>query len=410
MAMNTPERDLEEAPLAPKLRFAEFVDHGPWDAEPLSDLCDRLTDTVGDSQLIPVSISAGKGFVPQAEKFGRDISGSQYSKYIWLQRGDFAYNRGNSKRFPQGCVYQLTEFDEAATSNAFHCFRLHDNLEPAFVLGFFERNGHGRQLIGHITSSARSDGLLNISAGAFFGITVPVPPKEAEQRKVADCLGSLDGLIAAEGRKLKTLRQHKQGLMQRLFPRPGETAPKLRFPEFRDAAEWEVEQLGFVCELYQPETLAASEMQQDGPYPVYGANGVIGKHDRYNHEDSEVVVTCRGATCGEVNRTQPKSWITGNAMVVRPKDDRISKDFVFYSLKSDGLMSVVSGSAQPQITRAGFSPFLFVLPERKDEQQRIADCLGSLDARLAAQSRKIDTLKQHKQGLMQRLFPSPEGR
>ena len=183
--------------------------------------------------------------------------------------------------------------------------------------------------------------------------------------------------------------------------------PQLRFPEFHDTGEWEVEQLGSVCELYQPETLAASRLKQDGPYLVYGANGVIGKHDRYNHEDSEVVVTCRGATCGEVNRTQPKSWITGNAMVVRPKDDRISKDFVFYLLKSDGLKFVVSGSAQPQITRAGFSPFLFVFPERKKEQQCIADCLGSLDGLIAAQGRKLEILRQHKQGLMQQLFPRP---
>ena len=152
------------SPFMPKLRFPEFIDHGPWGAKPLGNLCDRLSETVGNTQLTPVSISAGKGFVPQAEKFGRDISGSQYSKYIWLRRGDFAYNRGNSKRFPQGCVYQLTEFDEAAASNAFHCFRLHDHFEPAFVLGFFANNGHGRQLIGHITSGARSNGLLNISA------------------------------------------------------------------------------------------------------------------------------------------------------------------------------------------------------------------------------------------------------
>ena len=127
--------------LVPKLRFPEFINHEPWHTQPLDDLCVRLSETVGDIQLTPVSISVGKGFVSQAQKFGRDISGSQYSRYIWLRRGDFAYNRGNSKRFPQGCVYQLIEFDEAAASNAFHCFRLQDHCVPKFVLGFFENNG-----------------------------------------------------------------------------------------------------------------------------------------------------------------------------------------------------------------------------------------------------------------------------
>ena len=233
--------------------------------------------------------------------------------------------------------------------------------------------------------------------------------KSGEQQKIADCLGSLDDLIAAEGRKLDALRQRKQGLMQQLFPQPGENVPMLRHPGFRDSGEWEAEAIGSVCELYQPETLAASELQQGGPYLVYGANGIIGKHDRYNHEDGEIVVTCRGATCGEVNRTQPRSWITGNAMVVKSRDDRIIEDFIFHSLKSNGLKSIISGSAQPQITRAGFSPLLFVFPESKDEQQKIADCLNSLDDLTAAESSKLDALRQHKKALQQQLFPSLEG-
>ena len=69
-------------------------------------------------------------------------------------------------------------------------------------------------------------------------------PALPEQQKIADCLGSLDDLIVAEGRRLDALRQHKQGLMQQLFPQPGETVPRLRFPEFRDAGPWEVKRLG----------------------------------------------------------------------------------------------------------------------------------------------------------------------
>ena len=200
---------------------------------------------------------------------------------------------------------------------------------------------------------------------------------------------------------------HKQGLMQQLFPQPGETMPKLRFPEFRDKGEWKVKALGSICELYQPKTLTASDLKQNGSYLVYGANGVIGKHDQYNHEDSKIIVSCRG-TCGTVNRTQPRSWITGNAMVVESKDDRINEDFTFYLLKSNGLKSVISGSAQPQITRANFSSFLFTFPESNEEQQKIADCLSSLDDLITAESLKLEVLRQHRQGLMQQLFPSLE--
>ena len=80
-----------------------------------------------------------------------------------------------------------------------------------------------------------------------MSMPVPLPPvavSRPEQQKIADCLGSLDDLIAAEGRKLEALRRHKQGLMQQLFPRAGETQPRLRFPEFHNAREWQDERLG----------------------------------------------------------------------------------------------------------------------------------------------------------------------
>ena len=409
------------SPFVPKVRFPEFIDHGPWDAKPLDDLCDRLSETVGDTQLTPVSISAGKGFVPQAEKFGRDISGSQYSKYIWLQRGAFAYNRGNSKRFPQGCVYQLTEFDEAAASNAFHCFRLHDHCEPAFVLGFFENNGHGRQLIRHITSGARSNGLLNISAGTFFGITIPVPPREAEQQKIADCLGSLDDLIAAEGRKLEALRQHKQGLMQQLFPQPGETVPRLRFPEFSEQGEWYETTIGNMGEVITGSTPSTSRRDfYSGDFMFVSPADIsdlrfvektkttlteAGFAECRQIKENSVLFVCIGSTIGKVaqcsrlcaTNQQINSLVASSAFVA---------DFAYYLLDNESvrIASLAGKQAVPIIKKSLFAAVKVTAPAIP-EQQRIADCLSSLDARLAAQVQKLNALKTHKQGLLQQLFP-----
>lgn len=416
----------------PKLRFPEFIDHGPWDAKPLDDLCNRLSETVGDTQLTPVSISAGKGFVPQAEKFGRDISGSQYRKYIRLRHGDFAYNRGNSKRFPQGCVYQLTEFDEAAASNAFYCFRLHDHLQRAFVLGFFENNGHGRQLIRHITSGARSNGLLNISADTFFGVTVPVPPTAAEQQKIADCLGSLDDLIVAEGGKLKALRQHKQGLMQQLFPQEGERRPRLRFAEFHDAGEWRPHKFGdFVVKSFYGTSASTSET---GQYPVLrmgnmGDGGLDFSNLVYIDLDPEEFESFR-LQKGDIllNRTNSRDLvgkisifdrdlecITGSYIVsFRLDENRIDPWFCNLMLNTQMQQSRIKLLATPSVSQANINPTTFrtgldIAIPKLAEQRRIAACLCSLDDMLAAQSRKVEGLKAHKHGLLQQLFPSPEG-
>jgi restriction endonuclease S subunit len=112
---------------------------------------------------------------------------------------------------------------------------------------------------------------------------------------------------------------------------------------------------------------------------VYGANGIIGRYDDFNHEHPEVLITCRGATCGTINMSQPKSWVTGNAIVATPKDGRIDKAFLHSLLIGSDLSSTISGSAQPQITRQGLSPYKIPLPPA-DAQKAIA---AEIEAELA---------------------------
>ena len=120
--------------------------------------------------------------------------------------------------------------------------------------------------------------------------------------------------------------------------------------------EWVKVKLGDVCEIYQPETISKEEMCSNGAFPVFGANGKIGYYDRYNHEEPEVLVCCRGATCGTVNMSEPCSWITGNAMVVHPKDERLNQSFLYYLLMGGvSLHKCITGSAQPQITKANLT-------------------------------------------------------
>ncbi len=180
--------------------------------------------------------------------------------------------------------------------------------------------------------------------------------------------------------------------------------PRLRFPEFRSAQAWSVWKLGDACDLYQPETISSNSFVSNGRHLVYGAGGVIGRVDRFNHEQPEVIIGCRGV-CGNASLTEPKSWITGNAMVISPKGEELSKTFLYYELCASDLSPVVSGSAQPQITRQGLRGFSLSVPIGPAEQEKVADCLTSLDEVVAAQGRKVEALKAHKRGLMQQLFP-----
>lgn len=136
------------------------------------------------------------------------------------------------------------------------------------------------------------------------------------------------------------------------------------------------EKLIEVCDIYQPKTISKEELIDNGEFDVYGANGIIGKYNKYNHENSEVVVTCRGATCGSVNITKPKSWINGNAMVVSPKtNSKINKKYLYYYLSNMDYSEVINGTAQPQITRGNLGKMVINIPDikRQDEIVRKLD-------------------------------------
>lgn len=139
---------------------------------------------------------------------------------------------------------------------------------------------------------------------------------------------------------------------------------------------WRTETLADTCEMYQPKTISGKDMVEDGAYLVFGANGVIGRYDKFNHEEPQLLITCRGATCGSVNVSEPRSWITGNAMVVRSRNGAINRRFLEYLFRGGlDVSTAITGAAQPQITRTNLEPLEISYPDSLAEQQRIVGLL-----------------------------------
>ncbi len=159
---------------------------------------------------------------------------------------------------------------------------------------------------------------------------------------------------------------------------------------------WEYKKLGEVCNIYQPKTISTEQLVEDGDYLVYGANGIIGRYDKYNHEESEVLMTCRGATCGTINVSEPFSWINGNAMVVHPLNDLVEKSYLSFCLRGIKLSDVITGAAQPQITRQKLSPKIIPVPPLSVQQSIVSelDMLSGLIAKHEEQLKAYDELAQ----------------
>lgn len=402
--------------LVPKRRFPEFQGAPAWEPVSLRRASVPVSERVGERKLTPISISAGIGFVPQAEKFGRDISGNQYQLYTLVRDGDFVFNKGNSLKFPQGCIYLLQGWGQVAAPNVFIAFRLKDGYSNGFFQNCFEQNQHGQQLKKHITSGARSNGLLNISKETFFNIEIPAP-NLSEQQKIADCLASADALIEAQGRKVEALRTHKKGLMQQLFPQEGETQPRLRFPEFEGAEEWQIKPLAEVA-TYENGKAYEQDIVENGKYIVVNSRFISteGAVRKYTNADyltanaGDVLMVLsdlpKGRALAKCYFVEANDRYAVNQRICRLKSKRLDSKFLFFILdRSPNLLAYDDLQTQTHLSKGNVLECPLCIPPTKAEQQRIADCLTSIDDLIAAETRKLHMLKTHKKGLMQNLFP-----
>lgn len=247
--------------------------------------------------------------------------------------------------------------------------------------------------------------LLSMSGGgtrSYIGITaqlqlpVVVPGSIVEQRAIAEALSDADALIESMEQLIAKKRSVKQGAMQELL------TGKKRLPGF--SCDWAVKRLGELAQLYQPVTISADVFTAHG-YPVYGANGVVGYYSDFNHDSWQITVTCRGSTCGTVNKTVDRCWITGNAMVVNcDANNQMDKTFLYYLLASQDLSVCITGTGQPQIVRTPLAEFDLNIPKDITEQGAIAAILTDMDAEIAALETKLAKTRSLKLGMMQELL------
>lgn len=196
--------------------FGNGVDFSvDWKAKPLSAVTKRIRRTNDGGDHPVMTISAKSGFLMQSAKFARDMAGSSVDKYTLLHEGEFAYNKGNSKTAPYGCIFALDR-STAVVPFVYFCFRLNDDHDHDFFEHMFEAGILNHQLSKIINSGVRNDGLLNLYADDFFACVVPVPPREKQER-IARTITALNDDIALTYNEITLLQRQKRGLMQKLL-------------------------------------------------------------------------------------------------------------------------------------------------------------------------------------------------
>ncbi|ACK80788.1 type I restriction-modification system, S subunit [Acidithiobacillus ferrooxidans ATCC 23270] len=356
--------------------------------------------------------SAEFGVMDQRDFFDKEIATQgNLESYFVVELGSYVYNPRISATAPVGPISK-NKVGTGVMSPLYTVFKFKDGGND-FYEHYFKTTGWHTYMRQASSTGARHDRMA-ISSDDFMAMPLPVPtPKE--QQKIAECLSSVDALMAAQARKVDALKTHKKGLMQQLFPTEGETQPRLRFPEFQNAGEWNKTTLGEAATFFNGRAYKQEELLESGKYPVLRVGNFFTNNNWYYSDleldetkycDKGDLLYAWSASFG------PRMW-HGVKVIYHyhiwkvEQHSGIDRQFLFITLENEtermksnsanglGLLHITKGTIEGWDTAFPSPP----------EQHRIASCLSSLDALITLETQKLEALKTHKKGLMQQLFP-----
>ncbi len=382
-------------PLVPELRFPEFRGDGVWRATPLGELGAIVTGKTpstkeedlwgGDIPFItPTDITEGEKFQYSTQRTVFKTTGTKI-----LPPGSVVYT----------CIASIGKMAltvvPSVTNQQINAVVPNGKTAREFIYYSLAN------LTPWIKSIPATSTLPIINKSQFSEFIIPHPAEKDEQQKIADCLSSLDELIAAQARRVRALKTHKKGLMQRLFPGGGETQPRLRFPECK--GQWNDATLGELCFNVSS---GKDARHSDGVFDLYGSTGVIGKTAKASYQTPHILVARVGANAGYLTKANGQFGVTDNTLVINLKP-AANIDYIFHYLGNININKLIFGSGQPLITGSILKAQRVLLPPT-EEQIKIAKCLSSVSNLIKVESDKLDTLNAQKKGLVQILFPSLE--
>lgn len=379
------------------------------------------------------SVSVHKGLINQIEHLGRSFAAKDTAHYNLVRPGDIVYTKSPTGDFPYGIVKQSHLSVPVIVSPLYGVFTPANKHLGRIVDAFFESPARAYQFLDSITQKGAKN-TIQISHQTFLSKGIFLPNTQEEQELISNFLSNTDQLIAINELLLSQLKEHKSGLLQRLFPRPeriengvtipAETTPRLRFPAFANSASWPIVPLSKV--------LSEHKRKSDGNSAVHSVAVVQGLVDQIEHlgrsysaEDTSHynlvlpndVVYTKSPTgkypFGIVKQSHlahraivsplygvftPSSHAVGY-LIASYFDSPVRARFFLEPISKKGAKNTI------QITNSTFLSGQIALPPTVQEAEKIVRLLRPLDDLISAQTKKIELLKTHKRGLLQGLFP-----
>lgn len=414
-----------ENKLLPKLRFPHFA--GEWKKDELGNLIEikgrigyrgyTINDIVGIGEgaisLSPSNISDNN--LMQFEK-STYITWKKYNESPEIQLKD-GYTVLVKTGSSYGKAALIKNLPEKTTINPQLVVLKPNKIDKHFLFYIVSNAAVQKQIEAAVVGGAIPT--LSQESISKFEVLIPPDKNKSEQKKIAECLSSLDEVITAESQKLEVLKEHKKGLLQNLFPQEGETVPKVRFKEFEDSGEWELRALGELVDVLMCKRIFAEETNENSGVPFFKIGTLGGKPDafishklfkeykfKYNYpRKGEVLITCSG-TVGKclIYDGQDAYYQDSNIVWLDNEMLQISNELLFHVL-SNVKWDILNSTTITRIYGSDLRGLKIQYPKVKEEQDMVASCLSSCDKLTSEQSMKVEELKHHKKGLLQGLFP-----
>lgn len=407
-----------ENKLAPKFRFPDFLEYKEWNYQNGDELFEPIVNKNHNSDLPILAITQEQGAIPRNMiDYHVSVTDKSIESYKVVEIGDFIISL---RSFQGGIEYS---YYKGLCSPAYIILRKKIDLENDFYRHYFKSVPFIRDLNKNLEGIR--DGKM-ISYKQFSEILIPKPEIE-EQQKIASCLSSLDNVIEVESQKLEVLKEHKKGLLQKLFPQEGEVTPRLRFKEFNNNRKWgekTIEKITKVTTGGTPDSKNVNYWGGDIPWmnsgelnqkKVFEVSNKITLKGLNNSSTKLIPSRCvliglagQGKTRGTAAINYIELCTNQSIASIHPNEAIFISEFLYYQIDSmyEKLRILSAGDGG----RGGLNLQLIKSIKVKlppiTEQQKIASLLSSIDDLINAQNKKIEELMLHKKGLLQGLFPN----
>ena len=391
----------------PKIRFKGYTD--AWEQRKLGEIVDRITRKNQDLvSTLPLTISAQYGLIDQNEFFDKRVASKDVSGYYLINKGEFAYNKSTSSDAPWGAIKRLDRYENGVLSTLYIVFAINENAEvdSDYLVTYYDTDLWHRGIREIAAEGARNHGLLNIAPADFFETSLAIPQDIEEQKAIGRYFFELNTLITLHQRKCEETKMLKKYMLQKMFPKDGENVPEIRFVGFTEA--WEQRKLEDVVEFLDTQRKPLEGAKRvSGPYPYYGASGIVDYVEGYLFNEELVLLSEDGANITDRNYpvcflAAGKYWVNNHAHVLRCNQGN-ENNFVCNSLERKDYTPYNTGMAMPKLNQEVCRNIPILCPQY-EEQKRIGDFFRKLDKFITLHQRKFEELQKIKKFMLQNMF------